>query len=297
MEKDFERDYLVFLFGLSGAGKTTASNALRDTGFEVIDNLPPEMLDSFLQLSRNEKKPFRRSGIQLAINNEEQVQSVLKFMEDSRKTDVRQTSIFIDCSTEVILKRYSETRRPHPGYLERNHTSLTDAVEWERSLLFPLKEGAEKVIDSSDQTVHDLKREVGEFIDALSPLSSPSLEVQIMSFGFKRGVPRDVDLLIDVRFLPNPHFIDSLRPQNGLDAGVRDYVLNNEKTKQFLEHYWNLLNFLLPNYKEEGKAYLKIGIGCTGGKHRSVALAKELYDRLKEQQFGVSLRHRDMDLE
>lgn len=286
---------LVLISGLSGAGKSTASRAFSDQGYFAIDNLPIALLSNFLSLSRTNSERFVKTSVLLDIVSEQQRERFFEFLEHLPERSQSWQLVFIDASTQSILKRYSETRRPHPTFDPEQDKTISDAIQRERALLQPVREKANIAIDSSELTPHDLRRQILNTIRTLHRGESRPLRVNFQSFGFKFGAPVDCDLLIDVRFLPNPHFVDELRPKTGKDQDVRQFVLDSEESKLFLDKYSDLLNFLLPQYAHEGKAYLNIGVGCTGGKHRSVAIAQELSGRIDSTKFHVSVSDRDID--
>jgi len=281
----------IIVAGLSGAGKSTAIDALSDLGFYTIDNLPIPLLTPFIELPH----PARgtRAALLLDADSDEEVAQLLELLNQNRER-LQPTLFFLDCSTDVILRRYSETRRPHPRFDPARDRSLEDAVRRERAALLPFKERAHFCIDTTALTVHDLKREVNEFAGVISRAPDPRVRVNLMSFGFKYGTPTDCDLLIDVRFMPNPHFVEALRPRTGLDSEVAAYVQEQDAAREFLDRYSGLLEFLLPRYAWEGKSYLTVGIGCTGGRHRSVAIAEALVKRLPGRDYLITVKHRDL---
>ena len=284
---------LVFVAGLSGAGKSTALKALSDIGFFVTENLPSELFESYLDTIKENPHKYDRTALLVDTDNKEKVSHLLRIIKDFKKNKHPVKLIFFDCSVEVILKRYSETRRPHPGFNSEVDKTLADSIKRERETLFPLREKASLVIDSSAFTVHDLRREIDKFISTLEGSPSRDVRINFLSFGFKYGAPLDCDLIVDVRFLPNPHYVEGLRELTGLDQEVSTFVLENKLTETFLDQYVTLLKFLLPLYVYEGKSYLNVGVGCTGGKHRSVAIAEEMCRRLKSDEYLFSITHRD----
>ena len=287
---------LVLLIGLSGAGKSTANKAFSDEGYYSIDNLPIALLPNFLALSRRTPHRFEKTSVLLDIISDEQRENFIDFIEDLPKSSPSWQIIFLDTDSQTLQKRYSETRRPHPALSPSNNLgSIEEAIEWERQLLHPLKERSNVIINSSQLSPHDLRRQIRSTIGSFHKKQGRKLEVHFESFGFKYGAPTNCDLIIDVRFLPNPHFEDTLRPLTGKDAPVREFVLNSPITQEFLSRYRGLLEFLLPHYIHEGKAYLHIGIGCTGGKHRSVAIARELGSQLSRA--DCDIRNTDRDSE
>lgn len=290
-----ERSSLVFVVGLSGAGKSTASKALSDLGMYAIENLPVGLLEPFLEHAEKNFDKFRQTSILLDIATDEQSQALVRLLSQEPPKALSDSALlFLDCSTESIIRRYSETRRPHPGFEPTMDKTLAETVLRERTRLQPLKELAQLVLDTSDFSSRDLKRAIEENISDLSPESKRILHVNFLSFGFKNGLPRDCDLIIDVRFLNNPFYIDALRNKTGLDQEVRDYVLSLPEALEFIKRYADLLDYLLPLYAEEGKSYLNIGVGCTGGAHRSVSLAEELPKHLRSSKLSMSVKHRDL---
>ena len=290
---------LIFILGLSGAGKSTASRAFSDNGYYAIDNLPVSLLSQFLEQSRSNKARFCKTSILIDIHAEVQATNLLEHIREiSESLDKSFQLIFLDSNTDTIIKRYSETRRPHPLFDSSSDITLHNAIQRERDLLIHLKERANVVIDSSKLTPHDLRRSISKIsteIKQESPNAKKELlRVNFQSFGFKNGVPTDCDLIVDVRFLPNPYFDNALREKSGLDQDVSQFVLSSEDAQLFIKKYSELLLFLLPKYVYEGKAYLTIGIGCTGGQHRSVAIASELIKSIPSDEYSVGLIHRDI---
>ncbi|MDC0357727.1 RNase adapter RapZ [Oligoflexia bacterium] len=286
---------LVIIAGIAGAGKSTASNVLSDLGFFSIDNLPVALLPNFLEFSQDSSARFSKTCLLLDIDSSQKLKKLLDFLNSFDPLPSNIKLIFLDCATNTIIKRYSETRRPHPGFDPQKDKTLEDTIQRERNRLLPLKEMSHFVIDSSDLNIHDLKRELRVIIDSFAKGIQATLRVNFLSFGFRYGLPPDCDLVVDVRFLPNPYFIDHLRNRTGLDPEVADYVLNTDHAKKFLKKYLALLTFLFPQYTHEGKAYLNIGVGCTGGKHRSVAIATALSNQVDDKNYLVSVKHRDLN--
>jgi RNase adapter protein RapZ len=288
---------LVLIAGMSGAGKSTASHCLADMGYFVLDNLPVPLFSAFLDFSCSAPDKFARTALLLDIDAEQEQGEFLALLKGLPPAAKRIELVFLDCQTDTIVRRYSETRRPHPGFNPRQDSTLQDAIQREREKLLPLQEAASLRIDTSDMTVHGLKRELKAFVDGLGCTTQRTMRVNFLSFGFKYGIPADCDLVIDVRFLPNPYFIKGLRSQSGLDPEAQSYVLSNPDASKFIEYYIQLLQFLLPKYIFEGKSYLNIGVGCTGGRHRSVAIAEALCARIDKTQHLTSVKHRDIDKE
>ncbi len=282
---------ILILAGISGAGKSTALKALADFGFYTIDNLPASLFGEFLSLAEKASNQYGNAALLLNVSAAD---SVAPFLSNLKKGQAAKIELlFLDARTEIILKRYNETRRPHPSFNAERHKTISDAIQAERELFQPFKERANLVIDTSEMTVHDLRREVLKFVDASFNLEQ-RMRVNFLSFGFKYGAPPDCDLILDVRFIPNPYFMDEFRDKLGTDKAVKDFVLGQPKCLEFMERFRGLLGFLLPNYAYEGKSYLNIGIGCTGGKHRSVAIAEELSLNIDKTIYHVSVSHRDL---
>ncbi|RMG43664.1 MAG: RNase adapter RapZ [Candidatus Dadabacteria bacterium] len=286
---------LVLLAGISGAGKSSALNVFSDRDFAVVDNLPVPLLEQFVLFTAGDSKRFERTALLLDINSRDKVKELLGFFKALGNRPYVLQIVFLDCETQTVLKRYSETRRPHPGFDSLRDKTLADTVQRERNRLIPIKEMANLVVDTSNFTVHDLKRELNSFIDSLPSAKARTVRVNFLSFGFKYGAPLDCDLIVDVRFLPNPYFIEGLRDLTGKDRKVADYVLGFDDARSFIKRYTELLEFLLPRYIYEGKSYLNIGVGCTGGKHRSVTIAEELAKAVTHDQCVFSVKHRDID--
>lgn len=286
---------LVLVTGMSGAGKSTASAALADLGFFVIDNLPVPLFMPFLEISSGAGRKYSRTALLMDVDSKDKQQELLAILSCLGAEADRIELIFLDCRNEVILRRYHETRRPHPVFDPLRDQSLQDTISRERERLLPLAERASLRIDTSEMTPHDLKREIRAFADRLAPGPGRSTRVNFLSFGFKHGIPPDCDLIADVRFLPNPYFAPGLKERTGLDREVRDYVFASPDAGDFVRRYAELLEFLLPKYIFEGKSYLNIGLGCTGGRHRSVAIAEELHRRFAGKELLVSVKHRDIE--
>ncbi len=285
---------LVVIAGLSGAGKSSAMDLLGDSGYYIVDNLPVPLLEQFLSYTKKAGPRFRNTALLLDIDSEENQAQLLPMIGTASERPKNLKVIFLDANTQTIVKRYSETRRPHPGFNAAKDKTLSDTIARERQRLQPIKEAADLLLDTSTFTIHTLRRELREFLTNLGSIPKGNLRVNFFSFGFKHGVPLDCDLIVDVRFLRNPHFVEELRQQDGRDAPVRDYVFESPEAQEFVSRYEDLLRFLLPKYQYEGKAYLNVGIGCTGGQHRSVAIAEELCKRLQGADYLVSVKHREL---
>jgi UPF0042 nucleotide-binding protein len=279
---------IVVVTGLSGAGRSTALRVLEDVGFFCVDNLPPALAPELLALAHREGK-LERVGLGIDVrtgaflSGAEETLSALEA--DGHEVQV----VFLDCADEVLVRRFSETRRPHA--LARDG-DLQLAIAGERERLAGLRARADIVIDTTELSVHELRRHLIDYIGRGA--DRPSMVVRLLSFGFKYGIPVHADLVFDLRFLPNPHFVDELRPKTGMDPEVAAYVLDSPETQELLSRLRPLLDFTLPQYAREGKAYLTIALGCTGGRHRSVALAEELGRQLGGVH-EVVVSHRDAE--
>lgn len=277
----------VLIAGLSGAGRTQAANTLEDLGWFVIDNLPPALVTKVAELARAPGSSIER--VALVIGTSAYVDEMDAAIAQLRASGDPVRLLFLDASDEVLVRRYENTRRRHPLDPDR----VSEGIRAERALLEPLKAQADVVIDTSNLNVHQLRDRMVEIFAAGD--RSRGLQTTVVSFGYKHGIPLDVDLVLDCRFLPNPHWIEELRPLTGLDAPVRDYVLGQPETAEFLRRLDALLELLLPAFVKEGKSYLSIAVGCTGGQHRSVVLAEEIAKLLARRGFPPTVRHRDAD--
>jgi UPF0042 nucleotide-binding protein len=282
------RKRIVVVSGLAGAGKSTAARALEDLGYFVVDNLPPLLIETLVSLADSAGGELRRIALIVDARESGFLKDFGPIWDRLKATEHELTLLFLDCTDDVLIRRFKETRRRHP--LDRGD-GVAEAITRERGLLDDLRQRADWILDTRDSSVHDLKREVAErFAEA----ESRTPQLTLMSFGFKHGLPPELDLCFDVRFLPNPYFIEDLRPQTGKDAPVRDYVLGQEDAQQFLDKAQDMAEFLLPRYAQEGKSYVTLAIGCTGGKHRSVALTEALAKRLEGEERPVRVVHRDV---
>jgi RNase adapter protein RapZ len=282
---------LMVVTGLSGSGITTATNALEDLGYFCVDGLPPPLLPKLLDLARGAER-FSRLAVGLDARNVGDARAVVDLLEARRGAGLALRVVYLEASDAVLLRRFSASRRTHP--LSRDGTHLPEAIRKERQAMHPFRELANHRLDTSDINVHECKRMVEAFATGGQP---HGLSVSVMSFGFRHGVPMEADILWDVRFLPNPHFVPALRPFSGQTPDVRDFVLGKPVTQAFLAHFLPLLDQVLPAYEHEGKAYLTIGIGCTGGRHRSVAISERVAAHLSEGGRAPRVRHRDIDKE
>jgi RNase adapter protein RapZ len=280
---------VTVITGMSGAGRSEAADVLEDLGFFVIDNLPPALIGKVAELARGGGRPHRY-GLVVDVRSGVFIDDLGAALADLRTSGARTRVLFLDASDETLVRRFEATRRRHPlAVTDRVH----EGIQKERALLGELKGSADVVLDTTQLNVHQLRDRLVELFS--EELSSQSLQVSIVSFGYKHGLPLDVDLVFDCRFLPNPHWIDALRPLDGRDAPVRDYVLGQPETQAFLEELRRLFALTLPAFEREGKSYLSIAVGCTGGRHRSVAIAEELGKLLVPLGSDPAVRHRDVD--
>ncbi|MEZ5169571.1 MAG: RNase adapter RapZ [Acidimicrobiia bacterium] len=280
---------VTIITGMSGAGRSEAANVLEDLGYFVIDNLPPALIGKVADLAGGEGRPTRY-GLVVDVRSGEFMAELLDSLELLRSRGGRTTILFLDAPDDALVRRYEATRRRHPL---AGTEGLSDGIRNERALLDELKEHADIVVDTGDFNVHQLRDRLHELF--ADPSSDVALQVSVVSFGYKHGLPLDADIVFDCRFLPNPHWIPELRPQSGLDEPVRDYVLEQPEASEFLEELRRMLVLLLPAFVREGKAYLTIAVGCTGGRHRSVAISEQLGSLLRSEGFTPQVRHRDVD--
>jgi RNase adapter protein RapZ len=281
---------VIIVTGLSGSGKSVAIRALEDNGYFCIDNLPALLIPKFIDLCEGYNEGITRIALGVDLRAGQFLQALPQVLADMRHAGHHVQVLFFDASDEVLLRRFSETRRPHPLAGEE---PVQEGISRERKALEGMRELADKVIDTTDLNVHELKREMEErFCQA--PYSR-SMNVFLTSFGYKYGIPHDTDMILDVRFLPNPYFVSELRAHDGLETEVEEYVLKNEETRTFLDRLYSLLEFALPLYEREGKSSLTLALGCTGGRHRSVVLVEELHKRLGRGKFRIHVKHRDLD--
>jgi RNase adapter protein RapZ len=293
------RDFVV-ITGFSGAGKSQAMACFEDAGYFCVDNLPPEMLGQLADLLEHEGSQVQRAAVVCDVRGGDFFEGLVKVLDDLVARGVPHRLLFLAASEDVLVNRYKETRRRHPlsgadvGDSDPSGGAVIRAIDTERGLLAPLRARADVSIDTSDFSAARLRKVVA---DKMLPRGSVGkLAVTFLTYGFKHGAPRDADLLFDVRFLPNPHYEDELRPLTGLDEPVRAYVESSAGIEEFYAHLTPLLDYLLPQYEREGKAHLTIGIGCTGGRHRSVVIAEHLAALYGDQgAYLVDLVHRDID--
>ncbi len=279
---------LVIVSGMSGSGKGTVLNAFEDLGFYCIDNLPVPLLPKFLEAFNVSGGEIQRAALGIDIRSGEKLKDLEQILSQLRGLEFRLFVLYLEAREEVLVRRFSETRRPHPLSAE---APLQDAIRWERHRLGGLRELADVTVDTSEFSSHQLKAFVTDRFRRYS--NKAGLNLQLVSFGYKYGIPAEADLLFDVRFLPNPHFVEHLRPLTGKDRKVIRYMRSYPETGEFLKRLTAFLRYLIPNYTREGKSYLTIGIGCTGGQHRSVFVAEELFRLLKIRGATMRVRHRD----
>jgi UPF0042 nucleotide-binding protein len=282
---------IVIITGLSGSGKTSAVKAFEDLGFFCVDNLPIQLIPTFVELCNRSSETLKRAVIVVDIREKEFLPEFPRIYEDLKNQDINVKVLFFEANNEVLRRRFSETRRPHP--LGNNQKDLSQAIAAERSLLKEMRALADMIVDTSERNVHTLRQHLIEQFSATD--ASLDMRISLISFGFKHGLPRGLDLLLDVRFLPNPHFVPELRMLTGREREVVKYMKESPETVETLNQFNQLLDFLVPRYQREGRSYLSIGIGCTGGRHRSVMVAEEMRRHLRRKGYKVRVSHRDMD--
>ena len=280
----------VIISGRSGAGKSRAASDLEDLGFYCVDNMPAEMIPQFAQLCLATKGRYEKVALVTDIRASMTFDALFQALQKLDDMHLQYSIYYIEASTAVIIKRYKETRRLHP--LMKDGSTLENAIARERELLAPVRNRASAIIDTSNLSTGKLR---GQLIDLVAGgMREHSMDVRVVSFGFKYGLPLEADLVFDVRFLPNPYYIPELKNQTGLDEPVKNFVFKYQQTLDFVTKTEDLLSFLLPNYLDEGKTDLVIAVGCTGGKHRSVCIAKELFEFVSKKGYAATLSHRDM---
>lgn len=281
----------VIISGLSGAGKSKAASIMEDLDFFCVDNLPAPLIPKFAELGMAGAGEYDRVVLVTDIRGGTNFDSLFQALDALKAMKCSYRILFMEASDEVIIKRYKETRRSHP--LAESCDSLEQAIDLERRMLAPLRERAEYIIDTSNLSTAKLRGELRRLFAKGGALEG-RMDVRVTSFGFKHGVPMEADLVFDVRFLPNPYYVAELRPRTGLDQGVRDYVFSGGQAQEFLNRLGDFVTWLLPRYEEEGKTALVIAVGCTGGHHRSVAIAHALTGIIGEKGYPVSESHRDL---
>ena len=270
---------IIVVTGMSGSGKSFAIRAFEDNGFFCVDNLPAPLIPKFIDLCQDHREGVTRIALGVDLRGEQFLQSWPNVLAEMRAAGHHIQELFFDAADDVLLRRFSETRRPHPL---AGNGSVQDGISRERKALEGMRALADRIIDTSDLNVHQLKREIEQQF-CLTPFSR-RMAVFLTSFGYKYGIPHDTDIILDVRFLPNPYFVNELRDKTGADVAVQEYVLQNDDTRAFLDRLYALLEFTLPLYEREGKSSLTLALGCTGGRHRSVVLVEDLRQRLSRGQ-------------
>jgi len=289
MEEEKRKDFqLEIITGMSGAGKSQVIHALEDLGYYCVDNLPPTLIPKFTELIAQSRGKINKAALVIDIRGGEFFPVLFDSLSQLRAKGITYEIIFLEASNETLVRRFKETRRRHPLAA---HGLVLEGIKEERVRLEELRGMADKIIDTSDLTNQQLKDQI---LSIFSENKQGQLSITVMSFGYKYGLPLDADLAIDVRFLPNPYYIETLRPYTGEHKEVKNYVLSHPVAKTFLRKYIGLLNFLIPHYSEEGKTHLVIAIGCTGGQHRSVTLANKIAKALAKKGYHVSTNHRDI---
>ena len=281
---------ILIISGLSGAGKSKAATFLEDVGYYIVDNLPVEMMIKFADFCAASSGRYDRVALVYDVRAGEPFDMLIGTLERLKDSGVNCRMLFLEASTQTIINRYKETRRMHP--LSANGLSMEQAVQMERELMQPVRDHADFVLDSTSFSTAKLRSELLSLFGDLS--DRQGLNVNVMSFGFKHGIPIEADLVFDVRFMPNPYYVAELKHKTGLDQEVQDFVFNFQQTNEFMDQLKKMLSFLLPLYSEEGKAMLVIAIGCTGGHHRSVAVAHKLAEHITAEGYQVTENHRDI---
>jgi RNase adapter protein RapZ len=282
----------VIITGLSGAGKSHAIKCFEDMDFFCVDNLPTTLIPTFADLIARSRHDVQRVALGVDVREGEYLSHLLEALHELKGRGHNVEVLFFEASDEALVRRYHESRRRHPLAAEGN---VLDAIRAERKALAHMREIADRIVETSSITVHQLKALLAELY--VTPRARAGLTTSLVSFGYKHGIPFDADLVFDVRFLPNPHFVDGLRPLDGRDKRVREFVLRHDEARELLDRLRDLLRFLLPFYRREGKAYLTVAIGCTGGRHRSVTFVEELREFLESLGYAPTVVHRDIDRE
>jgi len=281
---------IAIITGLSGSGKSTAIAAFEDAGFYCVDNMPAALLPKFLELPIESNSEISGLAFVMDLREKNFLSDYESVFESLRTNGYKFEIIFFEADEDVLLKRYSQTRRHHP--LSQNNKGVKEGIRIEREQLKPLRRKADRIIDTSRYNVHELKSVILDMVQKIRKFAL--MRIHVMSFGFKFGVPYDADLIMDVRFLANPYFITDLKNLTGENEGVKNYVLAHEETRIFLHKFLDMLDFLIPLYEKEGKSYLTVAIGCTGGQHRSVVISREVFEHISKSEKRIEITHRDI---
>ncbi|SHG53388.1 UPF0042 nucleotide-binding protein [Thermosyntropha lipolytica DSM 11003] len=287
MDKE-EAMHIFIITGLSGAGKTQVINCMEDLGYYCVDNLPPLLLQKFIELIMDSERKIDRIALVLDVRGRQFFKNIYEAIADLKRDDIRVNILFLEASDEVLVQRFKESRRRHPL---ASGERLLEAIQKERRMLEDIRGLADLVIDTSHLTPKQLREKI---IEIAGESKKSKFTVNITSFGYKKGIPMDSDIVMDVRFLPNPYYDPVMREMTGKDKPVIDYVLSSPVTMSFIRRFLNMLKFLIPHYIDEGKTNLEIALGCTGGQHRSVVLAEHIGKALKDMGYNVNIRHRDI---
>ena len=282
---------IIIVTGMSGAGKTEALKCLEDLGYYAIDNLPASLLGKIVEIAPAESKKFQRVALVSDVRAGTSFEDLFKALDELEVAGVTYHILFLDASDEVLVRRFSETRRIHP--LESEGLRVVETISEERRVLDPLRERSGIVVDTSRLNINELRDKLEEVLPESG--ETPEAKLKLVSFGYKYGHPLDADFIVDVRFLPNPYWVRGLRDLDGLSQEVIDYVLGQDEVEEFLTRFVDLLEFVMPGYQRQRRAYLTVGVGCTGGHHRSVVVAEELSRRFQERGRAVAVLHRDVD--
>lgn len=278
---------LFIITGMSGAGKSQALKMFGDLGFYCVDNLPLALFQEFASYVKNHPE-LQNIALGMDVREGERLKELPAVVKKTTKQDFTAKVIFLDASEECLIRRFSETKHKHPL-----HKKLAAAIAHEHELLKPIKVAADKVIDTTDLKLGELKEKISELLELKK---EGEMQISVVSFGFKNGIPKDTDLVMDVRFLPNPYYVKELKEKTGLDKAVQDYILSFPDSQEFADRFAELIKYLIPRYIKEGKSYLTVAMGCTGGKHRSVFMAHQLAETLRKQGLSASEFHRDIGL-
>lgn len=280
---------LILITGMSGAGRRVASAALEELGWYVAENLPPELIVRMAEMSLSDESPIERLAIVTDVRSRAFAGSLTDVLNTLNETGRRPVVLFLDATDQALIRRYDTVRRTHPL---QGEGTVQEAIRKERELLQSIRQRADVVLDTTDTSVHDLRRKLEQYFTSFE---HAQVRVNLQSFGFKHGVPLDIDMLLDARFLPNPYWEDGLRHLRGTDREISEYVLDRSDAREFVDAALRLITTTLAGYRHEGKQYLSVAVGCTGGHHRSVAVTEELAARLKEQGVTVVVEHRDIE--